>query len=71
LFIALQSTSGIIAPWATGALVDGAENEVGGYNTAFLVLGVLIAVGGLIAACVVDPGRDAAHDAPVPTGGAG
>jgi len=71
LFIALQSTSGIIAPWATGALIDGAENEVGGYNTAFLVLGVLIAVGGLIAACVVDPGRDAAHDVPAVSGGAG
>lgn len=67
--IALQSTSGIIAPWATGALVDGAGNGVGGYNTAFLVLGVLIAAGGLLAACVVDPGRDAARDAPTPSAG--
>jgi hypothetical protein len=66
LFIALQSTSGIIAPWATGALLDAAENHVDGYNTAFLVLGVLITIGGLVAAAVVDPGRDAANDAPTP-----
>jgi MFS family permease len=66
LFIALQSTSGIIAPWATGALLDAAENHVDGYNTAFLVLGVLITIGGLVAAAVVDPSRDAANDAPTP-----
>ncbi|WIV55796.1 MFS transporter [Amycolatopsis nalaikhensis] len=64
LFIALQSTSGIIAPWATGALVDAAGDRVSGYNTAFLVLGALIAAGGLVAARFCDPGRDAAHDAP-------
>jgi hypothetical protein len=34
-------------------------------------MGVLIAVGGLIAACVVDPGRDAAQDVPAAAGGAG
>jgi sugar phosphate permease len=62
LFIALQSTSGIIAPWATGALIDAAKTQVDGYNTAFLVMGVLIMIGGLVAARVVDPGRDAAHD---------
>jgi MFS family permease len=64
LFIALQSTSGIIAPWATGALIDGADNHLDGYHTAFLVIGALIAVGGLVAVKFADPGRDAAHDAP-------
>jgi MFS family permease len=70
LFIALQSTSGIIAPWATGALLDASADHIDGYNTAFLVLGVLIAIGGLVAATVVDPGRDAASDAPTPAAGA-
>ncbi|MGW0084717.1 MFS transporter [Streptomyces sp. NPDC003393] len=65
LFIGLQSTAGIIAPWATGALVDAAKNQVDGYNTAFLVTGALIAVGGLVAAAIVDPGRDTAQEAPV------
>ncbi|MEW2505366.1 MULTISPECIES: MFS transporter [unclassified Amycolatopsis] len=63
LFIALQSTSGIIAPWATGALIDGARNQVDGYNTAFVVIGILCAIGGVVAAFFVDSGRDSAHDA--------
>ena len=60
LFIGLQSTSGIIAPWATGLLIDAADTPAQGYQTAFMVLGVLILVGGAIAAAVVDPGRYAA-----------
>ncbi|MEW2289467.1 MFS transporter [Streptomyces sp. NPDC047841] len=71
LFIGLQSTSGIIAPWATGALIDGAGNQADGYNTAFTVMGVLIAVGGVVAALIVDPGRDAAQDAPPAPASAG
>ncbi|MEV0070675.1 MULTISPECIES: MFS transporter [unclassified Amycolatopsis] len=63
LFIALQSTSGIIAPWATGALIDGAGNQIDGYNTAFVVIGILCAIGGVVAAFFVDSGRDSAHDA--------
>ncbi|MCZ4519436.1 MFS transporter [Rhodococcus ruber] len=61
LFIALQSTSGIIAPWATGALIDSAENQIAGYNAAFLVLGALCVAGGLLAARFVDPARDTAR----------
>jgi MFS family permease len=61
LFIALQSTSGIIAPWATGALIDSAHNPIDGYNTAFVVIGLLCTAGGLLAAKVVDPGRDGAQ----------
>ncbi|MDQ0381576.1 MFS transporter [Amycolatopsis thermophila] len=71
LFIALQSTSGIVAPWVTGALVDTAGDRISGYNTAFLVLGALIAVGGLVAARLVDPGRDAAREAVMPPEPAG
>ena len=63
LFIALQSTSGIVAPWATGALIDGAGNQVDGCNTAFVVIGILCAIGGVVAAFFVDAGRDSAHDA--------
>jgi len=60
LFIGLQSTSGIVAPWATGLLIDAADTPSQGYRVAFVVLGLLIFAGGAIAAVVVDPGRDTA-----------
>ncbi|MFV2173725.1 MFS transporter [Actinomadura sp. LOL_016] len=58
LFVALVNAAGIIAPWATGVLVDSSENKIDGYNTAFLVIGLMIAAGGLAAAVLADPGRD-------------
>lgn len=58
LYIGVQSIGGIVAPWATGMLVDAADTKIEGYNTAFLVLGALMVVGGAVAAVLADPRRD-------------
>jgi MFS family permease len=45
---ALFTLAGVVAPWLTGRLV-GAARGAGGYVTAFVVCGVLMVAGGLVA----------------------
>jgi MFS family permease len=58
LFIAMQTFSGVIAPWLTGVLIDAGNTQVDGYNTAFVVIGSTIVVAAAVGALLVDPTRD-------------
>jgi MFS family permease len=58
VFIALQTFSGVIAPWLTGVFVDAGRTAVDGYNRAFIVIGIAIVVAAVIGAVLVDPARD-------------
>ncbi|MGX7724839.1 MFS transporter [Rhodococcus pyridinivorans] len=57
-FLAIQSIGGVIAPWATGLLVDAAATKVDGYTTAFQLIGLVSALCALAAILAVDPVRD-------------
>ena len=61
IFFALQTFSGVIAPWATGILVDAGSTRIAGYHNAFLVLGLLIVAGSIVAGFMADPDRDRAR----------
>jgi len=58
LFIAIQTFSGVIAPWLTGVFVDAGDTQADGYNTAFVVIGSTIVVAAAVGALLVDPTRD-------------
>lgn len=57
-FLAIQSLGGVIAPWATGMLVDAAATKVDGYTLAFQMIGILSAICAVVAIIAVDPVRD-------------
>ena len=69
-FLAVMAVGGLIAPYATGLIVDAASSPAAGYATAFQILGVVSAVAAVLALIFVDPGRDKAAirgDAGVPS----
>lgn len=61
VFLALMATGGIVGPYLTGLVVDGAAEPGLGYGTAFQVLGVLALIGGVLALIWVNPERDKAR----------
>ncbi|MGH3520058.1 MAG: MFS transporter [Haloechinothrix sp.] len=58
VFLALMSTGGLIGPYLTGIIVDGAASAAEGYALAFQVFGIVAAVGAVIALLTVNPERD-------------
>ena len=65
VFVALFQTSGILAPWLTGHLVDAASSPIDGYTTAFQIFGVVAIAGAAVMFLTVDPERDRARVAAI------
>lgn len=61
LYLAIQNSSGIVAPLVTGLIVGAAATEVLGYTHAFQVWGAVVIVGGLLIGWLVHPERDIAR----------
>ncbi|MFE5797130.1 MFS transporter [Streptomyces sp. NPDC056503] len=57
---AFYSLAGVIAPLVMGHLVDVGADAADGYGSGFLLLGVVMIVGAVVALVLVDPDRDAA-----------
>lgn len=53
------SLAGIVAPLVTGFMVK-STTHAAGYESAFALGGILLVVGGLVGACVANPGKSAA-----------
>ncbi|WP_018657755.1 MFS transporter [Actinomadura flavalba] len=58
--VALASSAGAFGPAVTGAIIEGAASDAAGFRVAFDVVAVMMIVGGLLAALLIRPGRDAA-----------
>lgn len=58
VFLALMAVGGLIAPYATGVIVDAAATPAAGYATAFQILGVVAAVAAVAALIFANPERD-------------
>jgi MFS family permease len=58
---AMFTLAGLVAPWLTGHIVDVGLDPAIGFRHGFLFAGTLISVGGIIAAALIDPGRDVAR----------
>ncbi|PKZ67044.1 MFS transporter [Gordonia terrae] len=61
VFLAIMAIGGLVAPYATGVIVDAAATPAEGYATAFQVLGIVAAVCALLALVFADPERDRAR----------
>jgi MFS family permease len=57
--VGLVTTAGLLAPYITGRIIEAAGSPAAGYTLAFTIAGVLLLVGGLIAAIFVRPERTA------------
>ncbi|OLM17357.1 hypothetical protein Ae707Ps1_1616 [Pseudonocardia sp. Ae707_Ps1] len=69
IFLALMALGGLVGPYMTGVIVDGAASPAEGYAAAFQIFGVLALVGGLAALLGMNPERDARRVlGPVPAG---
>jgi sugar phosphate permease len=65
VFLAVMAIGGLIAPYATGLIVDAAATPLEGYELAFQVFGVAAAVAAVGALLAVNPERDRARLAEV------
>ena len=62
VFTALISFSGVVAPWLTGIALDLADTRIAGYNMVFVVVTVIMIIGGIIALVFANPDADAVDD---------
>ncbi|MBC3192999.1 MFS transporter [Pseudonocardia sp. C8] len=67
VFLAVMSLGGLAAPYLTGVIVDAAATPADGYALAFQLFGLVAVAGGLLALVSMNPPRDAARVAAVPS----
>jgi MFS family permease len=58
---ALATLVGVASPAVTGRIIDASADEHTGFQHAFLVAGLLMLVGGVVAILSINPERDARH----------
>ncbi|WP_228001333.1 MFS transporter [Nocardia australiensis] len=58
VFLAVMAIGGLIAPYATGVIVDHAATPAAGYSQAFQLIGVLAAVAAVVVLVFANPDRD-------------
>jgi MFS transporter, ACS family, hexuronate transporter len=58
VFLALMAIGGLVAPYATGVIVDNAATAADGYATAFQAIGVLGAIAAVLVLVFANPERD-------------
>src|SRR5262249_36436325 len=56
---AVASSAGLLAPYFMGSVVESATTPLDGFNTGFLMCGLIMLVGGGIAMALVNPEREA------------
>ncbi|MEV5540870.1 MFS transporter [Saccharopolyspora shandongensis] len=59
IYTAAATTAGLIAPYVTGRIIETAATPATGYTIGFTAAGALLLLGGLLAALIVRPERDA------------
>lgn len=57
----LFTTAGLVAPWLMGHLVDVGANPAQGFRDGFMLAGLLIAAGGVVAMALINPASDLAR----------
>lgn len=55
--IAVYSVAGVVAPWGLGFIVDHAATPADGYAQGFLIVGIMVAVLGVIGGMMLDPAQ--------------
>jgi MFS family permease len=63
---AIAGTAGVIAPYATGVLIESSTSPASGFATAFALCGVVIGGANLLGLALIRPAREAARLADQP-----
>ncbi len=56
---AVSTSAGLLAPYVMGSLVERAPTPLAGFNTGFMICGIVMLVGGLIGMALIRPEREA------------
>ena len=56
---AVSTSAGLLAPYVMGSIVERALTPLAGFNTGFVICGVIMLVGGLIGMALIRPEREA------------
>ncbi len=58
---AVSTSAGLLAPYVMGSVVERATTPLAGFNTGFMICGVIMLVGGLIGMALIRPEREASR----------
>jgi MFS family permease len=56
---AVGSAAGLLAPYVMGSIIETASTPLDGFNTGFIVCGVIMIIAGAIGMALIDPEREA------------
>jgi MFS family permease len=56
---AVGTSAGLLAPYVMGSIIETASTPLHGFNTGFIVCGVIMMIGGAIGMALIDPEREA------------
>jgi MFS transporter, ACS family, D-galactonate transporter len=56
---AVSTSAGLLAPHVMGSVVQAATTPLAGFNTGFMICGIIMLVGGLIGMALIRPEREA------------
>jgi MFS transporter, ACS family, D-galactonate transporter len=58
---AVSTLAGLLAPYVMGSVVETATTPLAGFNTGFMICGIIMLVGGLIGMALIRPEREASR----------
>jgi MFS family permease len=58
IFTAISTSAGILAPYVMGDVVERAATPLAGFNTGFVICGVIMLAGGIVAMALIRPERE-------------
>jgi MFS transporter, ACS family, D-galactonate transporter len=58
---AVSTSAGLLAPYVMGSVVQTATTPLAGFNTGFMICGIIMLVGGLIGMALIRPEREASR----------
>jgi hypothetical protein len=67
---AVSTSAGLLAPYVMGSVVETAATPLDGFNTGFMICGVIMLVGGVIGMALMRPERESMRWAGQMTGAA-
>jgi MFS family permease len=56
---AVGTSAGLLAPFVTGSVIETAATPLDGFNTGFMICGIIMLAGGLVGMALIRPDRDA------------
>jgi MFS family permease len=56
---AISTSAGLLAPYVMGSIIETAATPLDGFNTGFMICGLIMLAGGIIGMALVRPEREA------------